>query len=126
MQPPPPPRRTQKQTRRRGRAVARAKSTRKTPAAKVRALTAAHPLLIFARPGCPFCAKAVAGAALLRVRPHVVDITQGRNSPMRSALVRLTGTPTVPLVFVRGAFFGGGDATWQAAQSGALKAALGP
>ncbi|TFW17928.1 glutathione peroxidase [Massilia arenosa] len=76
-----------------------------------------EPILMFAKPGCPFCARA---KQLLRDRGLAFhEVTQSQ-SFTSSALRAVSGASTWPQVFVGGKKIGGADEleTWLQARSG--------
>eukprot|EP00980_Cylindrotheca_fusiformis_P000794 scaffold192_cov114-Cylindrotheca_fusiformis.AAC.6 len=94
-----------------------------------------YPVVVFSKPWCPYCRKALEALAIEGVaNPYVIDLSKHPNtSAIQSTLASMTGgRRTVPNVFVGGTSIGGGDETvnLQAArklngllvQAGALKA----
>lgn len=67
---------------------------------------APEPIVMFSRPGCPFCARAK--AALSERRLRYTDISQDRKINT-SVLRAVTGRMTWPQVFIGGRLIGGAD-----------------
>ena len=69
--------------------------------AATRALTHAADVVVFSRPGCPFCEDAenallAQGVAFSKI-PH---------APHHASLLEMTGSPAAPSIWVRGKFVG--------------------
>jgi tellurite resistance protein len=85
-----------------------------------------HPVFIFSKSFCPFCAKAK--KALRSVGAHFQSIEldlRPDGDRVQEALVRLTGQKTVPNVFINGQSIGGGSETEAMAKTGELVKKLG-
>ena len=67
---------------------------------------APEPIVMFSRPGCPFCARAK--AALARHRLRFTDISQSQKINL-SVLRAVSGHMTWPQVFIGGRLIGGAD-----------------
>ena len=67
---------------------------------------APEPIVMFSRPGCPFCARAK--AALARHRLRYTDISQSQKINT-SVLRAVSGRMTWPQVFIGGELIGGAD-----------------
>ena len=67
---------------------------------------APEPIVMFSRPGCPFCARAK--AALARHRLRFTDISQSQKINI-SVLRAVSGHITWPQVFIGGRLIGGAD-----------------
>ncbi len=67
---------------------------------------APEPIVMFSRPGCPFCARAK--AALARHRLRFTDISQSQKINI-SVLRAVSGNITWPQVFIGGRLIGGAD-----------------
>lgn len=67
---------------------------------------APEPIVMFSRPGCPFCARAK--AALAQHRLHFTDISQSQKINT-SVLRAVSGRMTWPQVFIGGQLIGGAD-----------------
>ena len=67
---------------------------------------APEPIVMFSRPGCPFCARAK--AALTRHRLRFTDISQSQKINI-SVLRAVSGHITWPQVFIGGRLIGGAD-----------------
>jgi thioredoxin reductase (NADPH) len=72
-----------------------------------------HPVVVFSKPWCPFCRKALEALSAAGVKePYVIDLSQYSNTQkIQSTLQQLTGRRTVPNVFVGSKSIGGGDET---------------
>jgi thioredoxin reductase (NADPH) len=81
-----------------------------------------HPVVVFSKPWCPYCKKALEALALAGVtEPYVIDLSKYPNTQdIQSSLKQLTGRRTVPNVFVGGKSIGGGDETVFLHRSGKL------
>jgi len=91
------------------------------------AVVAAHPIVVFSKPSCPFCRKAL--EALRRdgaKRPYVVDLAAmgPTGADVQRSLSVLTGRRTVPNVFIGGTSVGGGDETVALRRAGKLRPLL--
>ena len=77
-------------------------------------LVQSHPVVVFSKPWCPYCRKALETLALAGVlEPYVVDLSKyGKQThDIQATLNQITGRRTVPNVFVNGKTIGGGDET---------------
>jgi len=87
-----------------------------------------YPVVVFSKPWCPYCRKALeALAALGLAEGHnanlkVIDLSSRRE--VQSTLQAMTGRRTVPNVFVGGKSIGGGDETSKYYRDGSLKPML--
>ncbi|BFY97246.1 hypothetical protein BsWGS_00286 [Bradybaena similaris] len=86
---------------------------------------------IFSKTGCPYCEKAkktlskYVGGLIPANQYAVVEIAELPNcSQIQDYLQQLTGGRTVPKVFIKQKFVGGGDDVVAKDQSGELKALL--
>lgn len=92
----------------------------------VRSIVGAYPVVVFSKPWCPFCRKAMealsrAGLSEQSDKLLVIDLSKHSNSQdIQSTLQKMTGRRTVPNVFVGGKSIGGGDETHAFQQSGKL------
>jgi thioredoxin reductase (NADPH) len=88
------------------------------------------PVVVFSKPYCPFCKKALAALEVEGVSTapflHVIDLTERNDngSAVQATLYKMTGRRTVPNVFVGGKSIGGGDETSQLHRDGKLKSLL--
>ena len=88
----------------------------------------AHPVLMFSKSDCPHCtaAKKAIAKYTRELKVHELDLLKQDNQVKhQDALERLTGTRTVPRVFIGGIFVGGGDDMVRMSGSGELEAKLG-
>jgi glutaredoxin 3 len=95
----------------------------------LRALVARYPVVVFSKPWCPYCQKAleiltaagVGSSELIKV----VDLTKLDNgSAIQRTLQGLTGRRSVPNVFIGGTSIGGGDETVTLQREGKLNGLL--
>lgn len=80
------------------------------------------PILIYTIHGCPYCKSAVQLLRQLRLPFRAVNI--GSNADLMLKLANDTGSPTVPKIFVNGAFLGGFTELEAAVSDGSLEKAL--
>ncbi|KAG7364000.1 thioredoxin reductase [Nitzschia inconspicua] len=94
-----------------------------TESACIQKLVKKYPVVVFSKPWCPYCKKALEALSLVGMKePHIVNLSEYPNSPdIQSALQKLTGRRTVPNVFVNGNSIGGGDETVTLQRSGKLQ-----
>ena len=91
----------------------------------VKTVVSRHPVVIFSKPWCPHCRRAMESLALDGVDdPYVIDLSQMDAQQIQSTLQQMTGRRTVPNVFIGGKTIGGGDETVALEQSGKLRAML--
>jgi len=92
----------------------------------IEAVVKRHPVVVFSKPWCPHCRRAIEALGLDGVtKPHIVDLSQLAEAQMiQSTLEETTGRRTVPNVFVGGKSIGGGDETTYMQRSGKLKPLL--
>lgn len=89
-----------------------------------------YPVVVFSKPSCPHCRKALEALALEGLTKQskslrVIDIKSMPDmTQIQDALERMTGFRTVPNVFVGGKSIGGGSDTVQLQRSGELGAML--
>jgi len=98
--------------------------TQSNPKTFVDDLIKQPPVLVISKSYCPYCKKAK--AALAEVVPQndivVVELDQRQDGDaIQDYMQEKTGARSVPRVFVKGKFLGGGDDTVAKAQSGELK-----
>jgi thioredoxin reductase (NADPH) len=92
----------------------------------IRSIVGAYPVVVFSKPYCPYCRKALEALSLegLSVESDkllVIDLSKHSNTQeIQSTLRNMTGRRTVPNVFVGGESIGGGDETRAFQQSGEL------
>ena len=81
-----------------------------------------HPVVVFSKPWCPYCRKALEALSLTGINnPHVIDLSTHPNAQtIQLTLQKMTGRRTVPNVFVGGSSIGGGDETSGLQRSGRL------
>ncbi|KAI6239977.1 Glutaredoxin-1 protein [Aphelenchoides fujianensis] len=94
----------------------------------VDSLIANHKVAVFSKSYCPFCHKAKDALAGFKYQPNAfkwLEIDDREDcQQIQDYLAELTGGRTVPRVFIGGQFFGGGDATKEAKDSGKLEKKL--
>ncbi|CAB9515487.1 34.2 kDa protein in rubredoxin operon [Seminavis robusta] len=90
-----------------------------------------YPVVVFSKPWCPYCRKALEALAAEGLPEgshnlHVVDLsTYGdKTRQIQSTLQAMTGRRTVPNVFVGGTSIGGGDETSKFHREGTLQSKL--
>ncbi|CAJ1951176.1 unnamed protein product [Cylindrotheca closterium] len=85
-----------------------------------------YPVVVFSKPWCPFCRKALEALAIAGLsKPYVVDLSQYPNArEIQSTYASMTGRRTVPNVFVGGTSIGGGDETVALQSAGKLRPLL--
>ena len=95
----------------------------------IRSLIWSHPVVVFAKPWCPHCRRALEALALGgMVDPKVIDLSALGGEDYRrvqDVLEGVTGRRTVPNVFVGGSSIGGGDETTYLQSQGSLQALVG-
>ncbi|KAL8440465.1 hypothetical protein Efla_005607 [Eimeria flavescens] len=76
-------------------------------------LVAKHKVTVFSKTYCPYCKKAIAALETLKLDDlHVEQIEKNEYcDAIQDYLLKKTGARSVPRVFVKGQFFGGGDDT---------------
>ena len=87
-----------------------------------------HPVVLFLKgspsnPQCGFSAAIVQTLARYRVPLHAVDVLA--DPPVRQAIKSFSDRPTIPQLYVKGAFIGGCDIVLEMHQTGELAEALG-
>ena len=88
------------------------------------------PVVLFALQWCEFCWAARKLFGRLSVRYRSVDIDSAelqegnRGNKLRAAVSKLTGSPTIPQIFVGGEFIGGATDLFDAFRTGRLQALL--
>eukprot|EP00455_Lapot_gusevi_P033486 TRINITY_DN3662_c0_g1_i1.p1 TRINITY_DN3662_c0_g1~~TRINITY_DN3662_c0_g1_i1.p1 ORF type:complete len:102 (+),score=25.95 TRINITY_DN3662_c0_g1_i1:102-407(+) len=92
---------------------------------KARAAIANHKVVVFSKTYCPYCTKAKRVLSGLQARVHVLELdTMSDGEEIQAALREITGVRTVPQVFIRGRFIGGGDDTERLNKRGQLEPML--
>jgi glutaredoxin 3 len=92
----------------------------------ITALVRNHPVVVFSKPWCPYCQKALEALSLEGVSSepslHVVNLADmgARAKVIQTTLGKMTGRRTVPNVFVGGTSIGGGDETIRLQRDGKL------
>jgi monothiol glutaredoxin len=86
-----------------------------------------HPVVLFmkgtpSRPQCGFSAAVVQTLAHYGVSFHAVDVLA--DAPVRQAIKSFSDWPTIPQLYVDGAFIGGADIVSEMHQTGELAQAL--
>ena len=84
-----------------------------TRAECIKSLVAKHTVVVFSKPFCPYCRRALeALRSVTKESPFVVDLTVGEVGwEIQQTLADMTGRRTVPNVFIHGKSIGGGDET---------------
>jgi monothiol glutaredoxin len=87
-----------------------------------------HPIVLFMkgsppRPQCGFSAAIVQALAHYDVPVHAVDVLA--DAPVRQAIKTFSDWPTIPQLYVNGAFIGGCDIVLEMHGTGELAEALG-
>lgn len=85
-----------------------------TRAECIKSLVAKHTVVVFSKPFCPYCRRALeALQSATEESPFVVDLTaMGKVGwEIQQTLADMTGRRTVPNVFIHGKSIGGGDET---------------
>jgi thioredoxin reductase (NADPH) len=96
----------------------------------IRSIVGAHPVVVFSKPYCPYCRKALEALSLEGLSSEsdkllVIDLsTHSNTQEIQLTLQSMTGRRTVPNVFVDGKSIGGGDETRSFQQSGELATML--
>uniref|UniRef100_A0A7S4HWS1 Thioredoxin reductase n=1 Tax=Odontella aurita TaxID=265563 RepID=A0A7S4HWS1_9STRA len=96
----------------------------------ITSLVSSHPVVVFSKPWCPYCRRALEILALngvLESNPNmrVIDLAaHPRGRDVQGTLGKMTGRRTVPNVFVGGSSIGGGDETVALQNGGKLKGLL--
>ena len=106
-----------KQSRRQTRKQTRKRTKRNT----IDSIIKKHPIVLFVKPGCPYCAKAIDIMEKEGVKPKIVPLTGLSGILMQEKLLKKTQRRTVPNVFIRGKSIGGADETERLHLSGQLK-----
>eukprot|EP00920_Eleutheroschizon_duboscqi_P041811 GHVT01100438.1.p1 GENE.GHVT01100438.1~~GHVT01100438.1.p1 ORF type:complete len:119 (-),score=13.50 GHVT01100438.1:451-807(-) len=89
-------------------------------------MVSTNQVMVFAKSHCPFCKKAVNALQGLSPSGMVVENIESRPDmdEIQDYLKTKTGARSVPRVFIKGEFLGGGDETVAAAADGSLAAKL--
>lgn len=85
-----------------------------TRAECIKSLVAKHTVVVFSKPFCPYCRRALeALRSATEESPFVVDLTEMGELgwKIQQTLADMTGRRTVPNVFIHGKSIGGGDET---------------
>ncbi|VDM28186.1 unnamed protein product [Toxocara canis] len=94
----------------------------------VDALIASKKVVVFSKSYCPYCTKARKALASFPLKEDAlewIEINERSDcSQIQDYLLSVTGSRSVPRVFIGGEFFGGGDQTAAAKQSGLLEKKL--
>ncbi|EKX36829.1 hypothetical protein GUITHDRAFT_97486, partial [Guillardia theta CCMP2712] len=84
-----------------------------------------NPVVVFSKSYCPFCAKAKDALDSLNAKYEVLELDlRDDGNAIQDALNTLTGGRSVPRVFVKGKFIGGGDDMVSKKASGELETIL--
>uniref|UniRef100_F1L2H3 Glutaredoxin-1 n=2 Tax=Ascaris TaxID=6251 RepID=F1L2H3_ASCSU len=88
-------------------------------------LIATKKVVVFSKSYCPYCAKARKALMSFPLKDGAlewIEINERADcSQIQNYLMSITGARSVPRVFIGGEFFGGGDETAAAKQSGILE-----
>jgi glutaredoxin 3 len=96
-----------------------------TSATCIETIVSRHPVVVFSKPWCPHCRRAIEALALDGVEdPYVIDLSQLDAQQIQSTLEQMTGRRTVPNVFIGGSTIGGGDETVALERRGKLREML--
>merc|ERR1719343_1201065 len=91
----------------------------------IQKIVEAHPIVVFSKPWCPYCQRALEALAIEGAKSFVIDLSKHENTQdIQNTLLQMTGRRTVPNVFVGASSIGGGDETVALQHSGELKALL--
>ena len=76
----------------------------------ITSLVSSHPVVVFSKPYCPYCRRALEALGSLMGNesdPFVVDLTEIKDgSKVQGTLLTMTGRRTVPNVFIGGTSIG--------------------
>ena len=87
----------------------------------IKLLVSTHPIVIFSKPFCPYCRRALEALRSEGTEPLVVDLTELKEGwKVQEKLASMTGRRTVPNVFVGGKSIGGSDETRALSMEGEL------
>lgn len=64
-------------------------------------------VIVYMKPTCPYCKKAIALLESKGQKPTLIDITD--NDELRAEMIEKSGRSTVPEIFINGEFIGGCD-----------------
>lgn len=95
----------------------------------LRQTVAAHSVVVFSKPWCPYCKRALETLAVEGVAAPLVINLAGPGvtfdgASVQATLAGMTGRRTVPNVFVGGSSIGGGDETVGLHRAGKLRGLL--
>ncbi|MEM8629751.1 MAG: glutaredoxin domain-containing protein, partial [Pseudomonadota bacterium] len=111
-------------------AAAAAAAARPEALAEVRRLVGEAPVVMFSLEWCEFCwsVRKMFAAAGIDYRTVALDAAalqkDNEGGELRAALKEITGQPTIPQIFIGGTHIGGATETFDAYNSGDLKARL--
>ncbi|MEW5299557.1 MAG: hypothetical protein WDW38_004403 [Sanguina aurantia] len=92
---------------------------------EIKSAIVAAPVVVYSKTYCPYCTKAKALLTDLKVPFTAFELDKlGDGDELQSSLQGLTGSRTVPQVFIGGKFLGGCDDTMAANRSGKLATLL--
>jgi glutaredoxin 3 len=94
-----------------------------SPTQLVQDAVSSHKVAVFSKSYCPFCAKAkqTLGSMLQPSDMFVMELDQRADGDaIQQVLAGITGSSSVPKVFIGGQFIGGGDDTVAKAANGEL------
>lgn len=80
-------------------------------------------VLVYLKPTCPYCKKAIALLNSKGVKPTVIDIAA--NPGKRDEMIAKSGRTTVPQIFIAGKHVGGCDDLHRLEKTGMLYELLG-
>ncbi|PIO76696.1 Glutaredoxin [Teladorsagia circumcincta] len=98
-----------------------------SPGEIIDAYISSKPVVVFSKTWCPFCRKAKAALATLRLRREqfeYIELDERSDLPMdaiQDEFQKRYGSRSVPKVFIGGQFIGGGDDTARLLHSGELE-----
>mmetsp|Transcript_20716 Transcript_20716/g.57516 ORF Transcript_20716/g.57516 Transcript_20716/m.57516 type:complete len:117 (+) Transcript_20716:433-783(+) len=76
----------------------------------VKAKNSENPIIVYSKTTCPFCMEVKNLFKNIGVEPTVVEIDQLEDGPdVQAALMDVSGSRTVPQIFIGGNFVGGCD-----------------
>jgi len=84
-----------------------------------------YPVMLYSKSYCPYCGQVKALFKKLKIEFTAVDLDEiHEGAEVQDNLAQLTGSRTVPQVFIQGEYIGGCDETLKLNSSGKLKQML--
>jgi glutaredoxin len=84
-----------------------------------------YPVMVYSKSYCPYCGQVKALFKKLQVDFQAVDLDEiHEGQEVQDNLMQITGSRTVPQVFISGQYIGGCDETLKLNSSGKLKQML--